>query len=462
LIVDARSVPAEFAADVLLRLIETHKIAERAWQRTLLEEAFRTAGGAQQPLKRRIAPGLDYAYTREDYRARAYQLNLDTLSLRLRAVNAMLKVDKSKARALFDELPRAPPLAPLTCADALVYDVSDFYDTLTKIATATFSADEQARGEDVLYVQAYVNELSAPAEVWPSAQVIIRLGDSPARLGPLVHAYSVALDKLDADDRSFAAESVPASYALTRLRAACLQHDVAPGELLAAFQVYLVKHLSAPLCADSSTAPRSGNVSQRMRAQLEEMLRTDDPGRDTHAPDNPTENAPARVAGTAQLTHYFTTPTAQNLFRTAQELRFGLADEPEPDEGRVDPKRGEKLLAWLNAMADWRASGETSEADYFEQKCVLYQLLLEAGPNEGPAGATLLAEYVAFLRQPARQQESRAGWLLHVQRLLGSTRFGAGDAHTRLLAALMSSGEPVLRLYANLQRARPQTATRLP
>src|SRR5436305_12415981 len=54
LVVDARVLPPEFAADVLLRLVEANKITERAWQRELLDKAFRTAGGAQQPLKRRI------------------------------------------------------------------------------------------------------------------------------------------------------------------------------------------------------------------------------------------------------------------------------------------------------------------------------------------------------------------------------------------------------------------------
>src|SRR5205085_2914875 len=173
LVVAARALPPEYAADVLLRLVESNKLTERAWQRELLLEAFRTAGGAQQPIKRRIAPGLNYAYTREDYEARAYELKLDTLSLRLCAVNAMLKVDKRKARELFDELPRKLPLALLTCDDALVYDVSDFYATLTRLAQDTFSAEEKARGEDVQFILPYLAELQAPAQIQPLARVVL-------------------------------------------------------------------------------------------------------------------------------------------------------------------------------------------------------------------------------------------------------------------------------------------------
>jgi hypothetical protein len=460
LVVDARSVPAEFAADVLLRLVESGRVTERAWRRELLAEAFRTAGGAQQPLKRRIAPGLDFAYTREDYRARAFQLNLDALSLRLRAVNAMLKVDKPRARALFDELPRRLPLAPLTCADALVYDVRDFYETLTKLAQETFSAAEKERGEDLLFVQGYLDEIAAPAQAWPAAQMVVQLGDTPQRLAPLLHAYSDALKKIAPDDdRSFTAEVAGQWQTLLRLLDAGHRQSVAPDELLAAFRTYVVKHMSAARCADTAAGPQQSATDRRGFDYLNQQIREIDPGQQTLTLVPAEEMKPARLEGTAELTRYFRTTAAQALFRTAQELRFGLADE-ETDDEKDDPKRGEKLTAWLNAMADWRASGAEADADYFEQKCVLYQLLLEAGPAEGPAGETLMREYVTFLRQPARQQENRAGWLLHVQRLLGSTRFGAGAARTRLLTTLANSGDPVLRLYAAVQKTRPPTETR--
>ncbi|HYX42473.1 MAG TPA: hypothetical protein VE821_12285, partial [Pyrinomonadaceae bacterium] len=152
----------------------------------------------------------------------------------------------------------------------------------------------------------------------------------------------------------------------------------------------------------------------------------------------------------------FTTPTAHGLFMPAQALRFGMADEPQTEEERNEPKRVEQLTAWLNAMADWRGDGEASESDYFNQKCVLYQLLLEVWPTRGPAADTLLRQYIAFLREPARQQENRAEWLLHVKRLLDSPRYSGGAERAQMLAELINSGEPVLRVYAALQAARAQ------
>ena len=457
LVVDARALSPEFAADVLLRLVESGKITERAWQRELLTEAFRTAGGAQAPIKRRIAPGLNYAYTREDYEARAYELNLDTMSLRLRAVNAMLKVDQRKARELFSELPIKLPFTPLTCDDALVYAGLDFYDTLTQIATTTFSAAEKARNEDVLFAQAYVDEMNAPEEVLPVSLLIERLGDSPARLALLTHSYSMALIRIGADDRSFTAATN--AMLAVRLARACKQQGLSPDELLAAFRAYFVTHLRARRCADDEFGkygPGRLVLDRRTLADLNAQLRVDESGAQSLVPVTDDEVKPQQVEGEAKLTPFFTTPTAQSLFRTAQALRFGMADEPQTEEERNEPKRVEQLTAWLNAMADWHGDGETSEADYFNEKCVLYQLLLEVWPTKGPAADTLLRQYIAFLREPALREENRAGWLLHVKRLLDSPRYNGGAERAQMLAELMDSGEPVLRVYAALQTVQKQ------
>src|SRR5947209_8770153 len=54
---DARSVPAEFAADALIRLAESNQVADHEWKRDLLEEAFRSAASAQHPMRRHDLPG---------------------------------------------------------------------------------------------------------------------------------------------------------------------------------------------------------------------------------------------------------------------------------------------------------------------------------------------------------------------------------------------------------------------
>ncbi len=113
LIEDARIAPGEFAADALLRIVESGRVTDRDWRRDLSEEAFRLAANAQQQMRRTYLAGSNVD-TRTGYLSMAFDLKLDALSLRCRAVRAMLGVDKQKARELFSEIPKPEP-PPVTC-----------------------------------------------------------------------------------------------------------------------------------------------------------------------------------------------------------------------------------------------------------------------------------------------------------------------------------------------------------
>jgi hypothetical protein len=52
----ADSVPPEFAADILIKLAPAAGAFDLAWQRVLLDDAFRRAGSAQQPVRESSAP----------------------------------------------------------------------------------------------------------------------------------------------------------------------------------------------------------------------------------------------------------------------------------------------------------------------------------------------------------------------------------------------------------------------
>src|SRR5713226_1031826 len=119
----AHSVSPEFAADALLRVVESHKITNAEAQRDLVEQSFRLAVSAKFRVRMRGLPG-SMVDTRSGYLSRAYDLKLDALSLVSRAVRDMVPIDSNRARAMFQEIPR-PVLTPLNCDDPLVYEVSD-------------------------------------------------------------------------------------------------------------------------------------------------------------------------------------------------------------------------------------------------------------------------------------------------------------------------------------------------
>src|SRR5689334_8333527 len=119
----ARQAPGEFCADALIRVAAGDGL-ESPTRIALLEEAFRRAGEAQQPLKRE--PSIVKVGGNAAFWQHAYRQNLDRLSLRLRAVDAMLSLDRAKARSLFLEIPPLE-IPRVGCDEYLVYDVSLFY-----------------------------------------------------------------------------------------------------------------------------------------------------------------------------------------------------------------------------------------------------------------------------------------------------------------------------------------------
>src|SRR6202043_408591 len=133
LISDARSLPADFAVEALVRIAQSNRVTDRRWKRELLDEAFRLTADLQEPIRRKAVPfsGLPVD-TRPGYRSYAFDLKLDALSQRSRIITVMLELNNGHARDLLAEIPPGLSLHALTCNDTLVYDVSDFYDMVSR------------------------------------------------------------------------------------------------------------------------------------------------------------------------------------------------------------------------------------------------------------------------------------------------------------------------------------------
>jgi hypothetical protein len=134
----AGSAPPEVAADALIRVAALDQIAKPR-RVELYDQAFALALFAPQPYKRRT--GLARAIGPSGFLNRAYEQDLDGLSLQLRAVEGLLPLAPQKAREHFLEI--APLRLPqLSCDDFMVYDVDRFYAVLGQVAGQTFSAKE--------------------------------------------------------------------------------------------------------------------------------------------------------------------------------------------------------------------------------------------------------------------------------------------------------------------------------
>jgi hypothetical protein len=192
----ARAAPAEFAADALIRFAGSDKAAP-GQKRALLEEAFRRASGAQQPLKRRASLRAGSALFAE----RAYSQDLDANTLQCRAVRALLPLDRAKARELFRQIP-VPQVTKVSCDEAMVYDVSAWYATAAEILKTGFAGED--KDEPFQFAAECLRGLRSPLQIGPAARLLAGAPLERDHFQALVVSFATALKELSGDDRSFA------------------------------------------------------------------------------------------------------------------------------------------------------------------------------------------------------------------------------------------------------------------
>jgi hypothetical protein len=397
--------PPEFAADALLRVVESGKIANRDARRNLLQQAFRLAAMAKFPVRMRGVPG-SLVDTRSGYLSRAYDLKLDSLSLQSRAVRGMLPIDAMKARELFQEI-SWPALARLTCDDPLVYDVSDFYQTLGAIVEGAFTVEERKKEEQLNFLLDYMGKVSAPSQLAPMARAIKSASGSAQQRDILWNKFNGLLESMHPDDRSFASAMDD------------IKGEVAPGPG-ASFEKFTQ---SSAGCPDDVRPGVTLDLSQ----------------------------GPVHTGKTPKVEHYWESAEARRLLEGAQKLRYTSDGKLLADSVRSTREWQQQLADYLSQLADWTASQEKSDADYYHEKCVVFEALVELIPPGPQRDKTLLA-YLEFIGNSNLQRESPLDWFMHAHSMLERVRNTNSGEPSKLLDAFESSGNPVLVLYAALEK----------
>jgi hypothetical protein len=403
----ARGAPPEFTADALLRIIEQGRVVDKDARRNLIEEAFGSAASAKFPVRMDGLPGTT-TDTASGSQSRAYALKLDTLSIESRAVRDMLPLDSANARKLFGEISR-PMLSSLTCDDALVYDLSDFYQTLGAVVNSTFTPKERAKDEQLNFLNDYLGQASSPLELGPLAQAVQSVSATTQQRQGLWARVSGLLESVQTDDRSFSA-SLPLLNLLT------------VPEMQTSLEKYRQKGHGCESDA-SSTPPNASNNA-----------------------------APAaKKPSTPKLDLYWQSAASQQLVQPGRKLRYSTPNnQPLSDADRATPEWQQQVADYLNLVDGWTADQENSEADYYHEKCTVLMALIELVPP-GSLNDKLLADYVDFISSSSLYQQSPAEWYLEPLALLD--RFQAKAAmRAKVLDAFQRSGNPILSLEVTLER----------
>jgi len=395
--------PPEFAADALLRIAESGKLADKSARKQLIEQAFQLAASAKLSFRMRGAQST-LADTASGSLTQAYDLKLDAISLQARAITAILLLDQVKGREMFSQMAR-PTLTPLTCDDALVYEPSAFYQALSIVVQGGFTQKEMAKGENVNVLLEALAQVTSPSELVPLASTIQGAPVTVAQREPLWVRFNGVLENMQTDSRSFTA-SLAGLSALN-----------APG-FQASFERYRQKNHACETDVVASS---------------------------------PNSSAPAAQPSTPKLAPYWQSATAQQLLQAGKKLRYASSTQLLSEADRSTPEWQQQLADYLNLIADWTQDQQESDAAFYHQKCIVYTALVDLVPP-GSQSDKILADYVDFISNSSLYQQSPAEWFVEPHALLDRAQTDRAR-YAKVLAAYQDSGNPVLMLEVALEKA---------
>jgi hypothetical protein len=435
----ARSTPPEVTADTFIRVAGLNQL-EKKREVELLEQAFELASGAPQPFKR--VSVLPRAVGPSGFLARAYRQDLDTNSLRLRAVAGLLPLDPLKARERFQEI---PPLAlpPLTCDEFLVYDLDRFYEVLGQVAAQGFTPKEIREEEPSRFLAGYIGRITSAVEVAPAARMLASVPLSDSQFQALATALAGALGHIADDDRAFTYGSQSAGGAILGLIELGQRRQVSPLVLLGAYRAFLVNHLSGAQCADREPADPAAFFNDKLRMP-------------PLPPIDISEITPSKVEGKAKGLEWCENPECRAIREQYRLLVTKETGEVVQSQDREQSQWQAKVRDFLAAIAAWTESTGATPAEHFREKIGFFSDVLAIVPS-GTTREFVLRSLVDFLSQSRPQAENRLEWLLAVNQLVGRVQLdplGLG----RTASDLRGARDPVIALAMALEAIAPRPA----
>lgn len=456
--------PPELGADILLRLVEAGKIPDKKIKVEILEEAFAQAALAKFPMGLTAATGAGHA-TDSDVGVRSTALGsgLDGLSLRSRAIRAMLEIDRKRALELFDSIAQLR-IPPRQCSDALVDRVDEFYTTLALLFERAFGDAEKKEGKPLELLESQMHILVSPAQLESAVRMILRLELSSKGLAPVLIGFSGALQQMSADDRTFTASTHPGLMdPLFRLAQDAERKGISTFGLVAAIRAYLVRHLSGARCQDTATGAMLKAAVTSFNSDLRSIA--DPEGSQIH-PIQPDDTQPQKVEGQAEVYMFWSKPQTRKLLMDLKHLRFGTPEQQKENyQTPFGPDRVEQFLTdeqrsslpwqieareYLNEVESWNKDHDETEENYFHEVCFIYEPLLELVPK-GELWDSVLASYVSFLKQSAVEKENPPEWYLEFDRLLHLRR-DQPAVPAKISEMVKSKGDLAMSMYVDLER----------
>jgi hypothetical protein len=439
LIILGQSAPPEVAGDLLLTLASSPLIADKERKIQLIEQAFRSAAQAREPVRRRSWSRM--VDTRSGFKRMAYELKLDRMSIESDAVLKMIPLDHARARTMFESI-ELPSLKPLTCEDSLGYNLDFYYQVMLSVAEECFNDDEKKAESHIAFLSDRLESVKSISQLSSAIKMLFNARESSAELAVLVNVLTKAIGRVLTDARSFA-------FAMDRDTFVTMSHgfiermkgrNVGTNELSNAIRSLLVKQMSREVCGDVSWL-EGGRLS--VSAEIESI------NQQFTSPIVIDDIRPTTIGPNAIDTIYWKTPRAAALMKAAKELRFGGREKALSLEERETEEWRRQLLDFLDLLADWGPESEPSPEDYFQQKCNMYGVVVDLCPD-GAQRDVVLRAYGTYLKERSGEYKGRIEWIVPVKDYLRRLRSKSETVRRSSLDPWLTSSDGNLRIYAEL------------
>jgi hypothetical protein len=445
----ARAAPPEFAADVLIKLVELDLVPDFTTRCDLLKEAFRIAVGAQGKV------GQRWIRSAGPFASVARLQGLDHVSLRSRAVRGLLKVDPQAAVAFFDDIDL--PLEPLSdCSQPYVYDLTLYYQVMTELLSSVPDRDKVYS-----LLRRHSLRFRSAAQVQPLVAVFLNLKGHQESVFEHVLHFAQQLPTLDRDPPVFSACFQGAITALARL--ALKSPEGWRPNIVYQARAWVLNNIGGRFCRPNSSTVITGGGGKpkispvlwaspvdHFNGELAPLISGRRPIIDEKTLPTlsfgPPTNQPAYSANWTKLHRTYTL----------------LAN----DDSKDTPRWTREMEGYVAELVAWEGAGD--QGAYYLEKCAL---LREAADVliDAPSSATaqegigtlrsvnaahgvdrLRLAIVKWLDSPCARavyDRRHLTWYAPVDELLRDYKSQHGAALANLLS---QSGNGVLRLYGNL------------
>ncbi len=449
LVNDAYLIPNEFGADLLIKLNQSNLIKEVKWKKEILEKAYILSQEVQNPIKKRLAIYGTSADSREAFLANSYDLDLDKISLQLRIIREVMKLDTKRARQMFGEISVDRKLLSANCEEYLIADVLDYYKVLGQVFS-TFTPKERKANMHINFIIPFIEQISSNVQAGNVAEMILALQITPQEKENLIIAYFNSLKHIDVDNRSFLAmlskDNLISNFIKLKETLSSKQTQVF---LSIAFRDLIVRNLQTRRCLETAFLLPEKEITRHIEFFNKTLV--------SASPILTDEIKRGETDKSETLDDTLISRKAIELTNKYREIRFVATEKQESSEENDEDFRSvnedekaeiswqNKVSEFLSELESWNVDEESSEINFLNKKCVLYKALIQVVPIENQILSSKISRsYISFLEKSNTYKTEKAGWFFWFTNMFNSNIFNKNEK----VSLLNNSSNETFRVYA--------------